>query len=66
MLLVGNGGRGFIEVDLSRVEDCCRPIELLKEEFPISLDYDPRDDRIYWIDYHTDSIKNAFRNGTGE
>jgi len=66
MLLVGNGGRGFIEVDLSRVEDWGRPIELLKEEWPTSLDYDPRDDRIYWIDYHTDSIKNAFRNGTGE
>ena len=64
-LFYGLKRKGITEVYLALESDLFRLIESLAAELAIALDYDPREDRLYWLDYKTYAIKTSYRNGTG-
>ena len=59
------GFEGAMEFDLNIEHDLGKPIAPLAHEEMVALDYDWRDDRMYWISYKDDAIKSAFTNGSG-
>ena len=58
--------QGMREFDLTVEKDLGRRIESLSSDKPVAVDYNAREDKIYWIDTTTSSVKAAYRNGSGQ